>query len=518
MRIGRLALVLLLLGGPCVPLAAGEDVPDAPRIEDAWIEDALAAAGPNAPELQRVLDHFRGDPRKSLAARFLIAHMPDKGYIRTELRTQDGQALPFDPLAYDRFPEALEALEALEKTHGELDFAREDKVEDVRTMTAAYLIRHIDLAFAAWERVPAAQRVGFRAFLAYVLPYRGSQEPLDAWLEPLMRRYAGRLRQLADGQMDAAALYQWLSKDVHRRVQFDERYYLHPTDQGFTEMGRSGQGRCEDITNMVTFAARSMALATAADYTPAWAHSDNNHAWNVLLDKHGRGFARGNAHAAKVYRKTFAIQRDALVFRLPDGREAPNRFLASPTYVDVTDQYAPTSDVTVALDANTAQEAHAYLCVFNGGNWVAIHWSPVENGRAAFDRMGRGILYLPAVHDGMRLVPAGHPLLVGKDGRIRTLSGGGAPSAVTAVAVRPKKVSPDTHVETPISYLKAGETYVLRRWAQGAWADVQRIEATAEPARFERLPADALYWLVVEGSRRLERPWTVTPEGRQCWW
>ena len=43
-------------------------------------------------------------------------------------------------------------------------------------------------------------------------------------------------------------------------------------------------GRCEDIANRTTYAARAVSLATATDFTPAWAHRDNNHAWNVLLD------------------------------------------------------------------------------------------------------------------------------------------------------------------------------------------------------------------------------------------
>ena len=136
---------------------------------------------------------------------------------------------------------------------------------------------------------------------------------------------------------------------------------------------------------------------TAADYTPAWAHRDNNHAWNVLLDREGRGHDAGNAHAAKVYRKSFALQRDSLAFQLPEGREAPNRFLASEFDFDVTDQYAPTTDIEVALDpAAVAGDAFAYICVFNGGEWVAIDWAPTgEDHRARFTHMGCNIVYLP---------------------------------------------------------------------------------------------------------------------------
>ena len=180
----------------------------------------------------------------------------------------------------------------------------------------------------------------------------------------------------------------WVKKDIGKRVRFNPRYYLHPTDQGFTEMGRSGMGRCEDITNMQTYAARAFSLATAADYTPYWGRGDNNHAWNVLLDRRGIGFTKAYSHAAKVYRKTYAIQRDSLPFELPAGREAPNRFMASKTAMDVTDQYGPTTDVTVQVGANAANQKHAYLCVFNGGTWKAIQWGRIEDGSVTFDSHG----------------------------------------------------------------------------------------------------------------------------------
>ena len=285
------ALPLLVL--LCAPLQA-EDAP-APRVDP--LEQALQDAGENRAELAAVLAHFRasGDDEKARAAAFLIENMPGKGYVVTELRTKAGVVLPYDPLAYTNIEEAHLALEALEAEHGEIDFERDHLVKDLETITAAFLIRHIDEAFRAWRGVPQEKRVGFEAFLHYVLPYRGSEEPVDDWMPVLRRRYAPRARALQQEKLDARELYQWLCKDIAKRVRFNQRYYLHPTDQSFTEMGRSGMGRCEDITNMQTYAARSLALATAADYTPAWARGNNNHAWNVLLDRDGRGPRRATA-------------------------------------------------------------------------------------------------------------------------------------------------------------------------------------------------------------------------------
>ncbi|MHC4954710.1 MAG: transglutaminase domain-containing protein [Planctomycetota bacterium] len=500
-------------------LLCAATVAAAPQIPDKHVNDALDAAGDNRAELQRVLDHFAKDPdpQKLVAARFLIANMPGHGFINTRLENSKGETIPYDPLAYANFKEALAALDAIEKEHGEVDFKRDAKVEDVKTMRADYLIRHIDNAFVVWRRTPANHRVSFDAFLNFVLPYRGSQEPVEDWLSPLMQRYAHAWRRL-EKEKEPRKVAGWVSKDLRRSVRFNERFYLHPTDQSFSEMLKTGQGRCEDLTNLSTYAKRSIGIATAADYTPWWAHRDNNHAWDIVLDANGRGFAKSNAHAAKIYRKTFAIQRDNLCFQLPKEKEAPNRFLSNPFYIDVTDQYAPTTQVTVDVSPD---EKFAYLCVFNGGVWKAIQWGRVNDGKATFDRMGRNIVYMPMFHDGESLTPAAHPRIVHRDGTIQALGGAGKPTIVSAISVHPKKVSPDTGKVTPVSYLKDGQIYVLKRWSteNKGWHIVGGATATSEPLRFENLPGDGLFWLVPkdDSPRRLERVFTIE-DGKQRWW
>jgi len=516
MRLRRRAPTVLV--ALLVALAGRARADDLPTVAPAHVEEALVAAGKNRAQLESAIDRATrsGDPRKALAMRWLVANMPGRGYVVTALKDAKGNVIPWDPLAYPTFAATQAAYDALEKRHGTLDFARDHLVADVETVTADFLVGHVDRAFAVWEASPPAVRVGFEAFLDHVLPYRGSEEPVEDWLGPLSTRLATPPEAVGkDGS--AKALYLWVSGEASKRVRFDERYYMHPTDQGFSEMERTGMGRCEDITNMITYAARARALATAADYTPAWGHRDNNHAWNVLLDATGRGSDPGNAHAAKVYRKTFAIQRDALAFRLPAGRVAPNRFLSSKSYVDVTDQYAPTTDVTVALDAaSVAGEGFAYLCVFNGGDWTAIHWGEIRDGKVVFPKMGRNLAYLPMVHDGKALRAAASPLLVHKDGHVETLAGSGPAVALVATAVSPEQVSVDTKVVTPVSRLTKGESYLLQRWT-GAWTVEKEFTSDGGAPGFSDLPADGLYWLVAKESRRLERIFTIE-EGRQRFW
>jgi len=516
------ATLLLAFGGSGGKAQAEEFVP----ADQAEVEEALTQAGANRPELEKVLARFSTgkDPLRLESARFLIANMPGKGYVITVLKDEKGVVIPYDPLAYPDYEQSLKAYEALEKQHGKIDFARDRLLKDVETLKADFLIEHIEGAYAVWGQTPEARSVSFATFREHILPYRGSEEPAESW----MKAWRSRLGNPPEGMVhfdDPDEVWRYVNKKVAASLSFNERYYLHPTDQGYKEMSRTKQGRCGDITNMTTYAARALGLATAADYTPAWGHRDNNHAWNVLLDGRGVGADPAQAHAAKVYRKTFSIQRDNLAFQLPAGREAPNRFLASKSYADVTEQYAPTSDVRVVLGpALVGEERFAYLCVFNGGEWTAIHWAALgttlDGVPASFSNMGRGLrgmLYLPAVHDGKALKGSAAPLILHKDGRTEPLPGTGAPTSVLVNAVSPPQKSPDTHVETPTMHLEAGVTYVLQRWTPAGWETLKEVVAGKEPLTFEALASDGLYWMVAKESRRLERPFTIEG-GRQRWW
>jgi len=485
------------------------------------VEQALESAGKNRAELVAVLDHYSDgvDPLKLEAALFLIGNMDGHGYTVTALYDKEKNEIPFEALDYKNFGEAQAAIDALEKEHGPLDFTLKRFDDDLKTITSEFLIENIDCAFRAWRERPWAAELSFEAFREWVLPYRCSNEPLNSWRPACMERYVDLPKTMtAPGDIKEAGGK--MSGDVHSWMGFSTLFYLHPTDQGFDEMSRRRQGRCEDISNMISYALRANAIPCAADYTPYWANRDNNHAWEVLLDADGQGRAGLSNRAAKIYRKCYSIQKRNLGCIKNDDEEVP-RWLSRKSYQDVTDQYLDTTDVTVALaEALPDGQRFAYICVFNGGEWKAIHWGWIEDGSVTFPGMGRGIAYLPAYFVDKKIVPAAPPFILGSDGAVRLLDSDSGRSskeiAIEIAAVAPVTPDADTRRDKPMVVVKPGKTYELFVWKKG-WQSLGKKEAGDDPVSFDAAPAGRLFWLVEENSRRLERIFT-TEEGKQIWW
>ncbi len=486
------------------------------------VRKALQQAGDNRPQLQMVLDYYQagGDRQKLQAAEFLIANMPGHGYSVAAVYDPNGNEVAFNALDYKNLKQAQDAWDALEKKYGQLKYKRKRFDSDLKTITASYLIENIDLAFEAWHTKPWAANISFPAFCEYVLPYRGSNEPLNHWRGLCMQRYADIPSKMKNPS-DMREAYHLIQADVHKWVRFSSLYYMHPTDQGFDEMCKTHLGRCEDISNMIAYAMRANAVLVAGDYTPAWANRDNNHAWEVLLDSNGRGKAPLFNVAAKIYRKTFSIQHDSLGAIKRKTERVP-RWLSGKNYIDVTDQYMDTTDVTVTLTNSAGRhQRFAYLYVFNGGEWIAIHWGWIRHNKVIFTKMGRKIAYLPAYYIDGKLKPAGPPFLLHKDGSITILDGqvpAGSPKTITvkmAVAA-PAIKDDDTRKKIPTVVVKPGKKYTLYYWHNG-WKKVGSKLSGDKPVAFDNVPAGYLYWLTANGPRKLERIFTVQND-KQKWW
>ncbi len=145
------------------------------------VSNALDSAGENRVELEKVLSIYRNDSLKYEAACYLIGNMPGHSYVTYKLVDTNNVEIPFNALDYPTYDSLTHSFDSLQAKRGSLDFRKKDEVEDIYTIKADFLINHIDYAFRAWKGKPWAKKLSFDQFCRSVLPYRGSNEPLETW-------------------------------------------------------------------------------------------------------------------------------------------------------------------------------------------------------------------------------------------------------------------------------------------------------------------------------------------------
>lgn len=500
------------------------------------VYETLKSAGENRAELEKVLEHFADNPDslKYDAAMFLIGNMGDHGYATYRWFDTSGAAVTFDVLGFPDFDSLLSFLGEIEDARGEIDYEKDTIIYDREIAPSDFLIRHIDLAFQAWREKPWARHLSYEQFRDYVLPYRGSNEPLEPWQEFFQNKYEG-IEEAMEHPSDPIEAAVAINDDIMQWFKFDERYYLHPTDQGLREMLRTGMGRCEDITNLTIYAMRANGLAITSDYTPYWANHDNNHAWNTIIDSSGRAVQFMGAESnpgkyslslkyAKVYRKTFGKQENNLTFQDHQQEKVPP-WLGGKSFRDVTAEYPNVKDLSFEITGEVHDSVDiVYLCVFNDDNWRAVDWSWIimdsTDGevvrQAEYDAIGLDIVYLPGMYLNEEIVPCGAPFVF-TDGGITVLS----PVEDEKIRLRLTSTTPESYQEplerSDKTRLKSGQEYELYCWRDNDWQLIATKTAGVEPLIFEDVPAGALYRLAPVDSDNGERPF-MTEDGQTIHW
>ncbi len=494
------------------------------------VEKVLAKAGRNRVELEKVIRHYSNpeDSLKLQAAYFLIGNMEQQYYSHFIVVDSNKSDLHFNVLDYPDYRAMVAAWDSIEAERGEIYNWRDTTIYDYETISADYLITNIDLAFKVWREFPWARHINFEQFCEYILPYRGSNEPLEDWRTFFYNKYQWVRDSVthADDPVEAAIL---INNDIRSWFKFDPRFYRQSTDQGLNEMLTNKMGRCEDMTNLAIYAMRAMGIPVMSDFTPYWAKTGNNHAWNAIINKEGKviifmggesnpGEYRLNQAKAKVYRKTFARQPESLAAIKPKWEKAPP-YINRNNIVDVTRDYVPVADVKLTLQKEVPDSTHfAYICVFNTGEWRAIHWSKILDGNEAnFTDMGLDIAYLPAFYVHEKIVPAGQPFILTRNGEINFLIADSTNPKTIRLISTTQRVTRNATDNIKKAFFKPGLTYELFYWDDG-WKSLGKKKAGQGALVFERVPANALYWLVAENSRKDERIFTIDADGRQVWW
>ncbi len=493
------------------------------------VKAVLELAGNNRSELEKVIRHYKdnGDVIKEEAAYFLIGNMKDHGYVKYLLVDTAGKAVDFKVLNYPDYNHMVEAWDSVESKIGSIHYKVDTIIKDYLVITSDYLIKNIDLAFEAWDNNPWSKKLSFDQFCEYVLPYRGSSEPLDEWRPYFMKEFSW-LKDSLNDPTDPVEAATFINNSIKSWFRFDPIYYRHPTDQGIVEMLESKAGRCEDMTNLAIFAMRANGVPVMSDFTPYWANSGNNHAWNATLNKNDSViiFMGGEANPgeyklggklAKVYRKTFAIQENSLAERKDEWEKVPP-YLGSSDILDVTRDYVPVKNIKIKLTEELPDSTkYAYICVFNSGEWKAIDYARVYGEKASFHNIGLGIAYLPAFYIDGTIFPSGYAFILSDSGKINYKKPDLKKTLTIKLISTTRKVTKDATDTSEKTFFEKGKEYTLYYW-DNKWVETGKRKAGNGPLIFKDVPSNAIFWLVAANSRKDERIFTIDETGGQVWW
>ncbi|HAC42055.1 MAG TPA: hypothetical protein DCE73_02440 [Paraprevotella xylaniphila] len=451
-------------------IACGMAFPACDRPHDTLLEEALEMAGENRTELEKVLAHYVGDSLKLEAAKYLIRHMPGH-YSQTDTAA-------FTPY-YDAVDSLLTAMKdttdkwvvrdslvALSRRFGQL---RPRKVQDVKIVTAGFLIQNIDSAFVQWKEGPWARHLDFEDFCEYLLPYKAEElQPLDGWRTHLRSFHPDHLDELA-----YCDLYRNSALQAAIKLNDNLWYYMKPgiTDETIllpvhrwrTRL-RLPIGTCADYGTIATSVFRSQGIPVVMDFTPQWAFRSLGHSWNVLLAEDGRHIPFSGAcsnpgqphklgeRMPKVFRRTYAMNPE--LRRMLQTEEYVPDVFRNPFIRDVTEEYMDCRDA--AIHVPEGKDGHyAFLTVFDNKEWVPVDFARMEDGKATFHKVGMNTVYLPVCYEeGEKMKPLAAPFLFAYGGKVRPVV---ADTARRADLVLWRKYPVLPHVQEVIMRIDSGE-------------------------------------------------------------
>ncbi|MCH2133490.1 MAG: hypothetical protein MK116_07055 [Phycisphaerales bacterium] len=213
---------MLILSLMIIALSAAPQASEVPPIEA-----VLADAGANRPELERALSEVPEDHRPGME--WLIAHMPET---------------------------------------------------DRRTLTAAFLLENVALAYDAWAGTPWKDDIADEIFFDAVLPYASVNERRDDWRRSFQERF-GPLVADAQTPSEAAAI---LNNKIFPLVGVKYSTQRPKPDQSPLESMEAGMASCTGLSVLLIDACRSVGVPARFVGTPLWSDGSGNHSWVEIYD------------------------------------------------------------------------------------------------------------------------------------------------------------------------------------------------------------------------------------------
>jgi hypothetical protein len=386
------------------------------------VKNALKMAGKNKKELQKIITHYKktGNKNKLKAAYFLIGNMEDKYSVTGgnlneyfKLLKKVG-ALKDKGIKRDSLDLIMKLkYDSLVSKIGGINYDNLKIESDLQTINSSFLIKNIDLAFEAWSK-PWAKHICFDDFCEFILPYRIKNEPLSNWREHFYKELIS-VQNLVNNKSDPKELIEIISNSLYKKWNHFYNYSSYSFYPDLIEMEKCNGGLCDHRYYLFVGMCRSIGLPVSIESTPQWTTASGGHAWNVFIDTNGRirpfngaednfrfyeknliPMGDGSLVCTKVYRETFAVQKESLPFIASSNDQIPP-FFKNKYLIDVTSNYDfPKVNRKLKFSDRSLNNKIVYLNSFDYGfTRKIVAWAKIKNNEAIFNDIGIPAFYTP---------------------------------------------------------------------------------------------------------------------------
>ncbi len=422
-----------------------------------------------------------------------------------------GERILFDELNYNNFLTSINAFNEIKKQKGSL-LAKPYSEEDSKSITKEILKSSVERIFST-----SLSKIKNRNILKeFLLPYRITDEPLTNWQNTYNSRF--KIFQDSTKRTDKTVLNiisninSWFvcTYGIERRK--DPINHLSAL-----QLLHRKKGGCEDVANLMVFALRSIGIPSSVDVIPLWGTTQGGHVLNSYFDNdcnavHFDALSHESPlpfslerEPAKVFRLTYSQNEESLAANIDIDLIPKVGLLRSKKYVDVTDEYWATSDLSFNIDIKYENQ-YLYASVFNGMQWRPVWYSKAKEGEVIFQKMAKGVVYITQSF---------------KNNKVRTLSNPKAFTKNGIITFEPNKETHTIRVTELAGYLKfrTGKVYTLYYYDK-KWIKHSRKIPNSGSNRllFKDVPKNALLILRPEYSKGKERPFSIQDNGTRLWW
>ncbi|MGL4781455.1 MAG: hypothetical protein ACRCXN_11575 [Bacteroidales bacterium] len=370
------------------------------------LDSALALAGENRKELEKVLEHYRDSGLKYEAAVFLIENMPYKKSVTYNIYNLEGEKVSIDSLII--LPRKL-----LIDSVSRLSFTKAGSTNDIEVITSDYLIKNIDLSFKLKSLYPWCSKMSFADFCKTILPYRITSEPISDWKYNYYLKHKNVADSLAQHYVDLDQLVFYINEKYGKK--YISKVNNLPSNVDYRLVESINGGTCDHLAHNAAQLMRSIGIPLHLDIMPYHGKVNGGHTYNSFYDEknklkffspYEREPERNRWIAPLILRVEFEIQK------VSPPLNTYNYQIKNSNYRNVTSEYYPVSDYT--FDFNQS-EKHVYLTTFNRGNFKVVNSADVIKSKVRFKDVSHELLYFPMTINDKTLKPCLDPFYLTMD-------------------------------------------------------------------------------------------------------